>query len=171
MRWFGAIFGTLLLALGVFTSRFALRVNAAFGADPACTTSITIATRARSGPTCVVYHGSISRTYSTYGSKGARQHHIVVLSEDGVVLDVEPEFEFWSPVFNRAKHGSPAVVETVKGRPAFIATSTGSLSAIGNPRTTLIATFGIAAVGALLIFLAMRKRRRRPPSRPPGRRP
>ncbi len=166
MRWIGAIFGALLLVLGTVTTNVALQVNAAFDADPVCTTSLTFETPARSGPICVIYHGSISRTFTTIGSKGVRQHHIVVVSDSGRELEVEPEMEFRSPVFSRATPGSRAVVETVKGSPAFIATSNGSLSGVGNPRTTLVATAVTALAGALMIFFAARRRRRLAPRRP-----
>lgn len=165
----GGLVGALLLALGAFTTNVGLQVNAAFGADPACTASLTLETPARSGKTCVIHHGSVSQTYTTHGSKGSTQHHIVVMSESGVMLDVEPEFEFWSPVFALATPGSRAVVETVKGKPAFVATSAGSLSAIGNPRTMVVATAGITGLGALMIYLAVRPRKRAAPPRPPYR--
>jgi hypothetical protein len=45
----------------------------------------------------------------------------------------------------------------------------GSLSAIGNPRTMVAATAAITAVSALMIFLAIRPRKRAAPPQPPYR--
>jgi hypothetical protein len=45
----------------------------------------------------------------------------------------------------------------------------GSLSAIGNPRTMVVATAAITGLGALMIVLAVRPRKRAAPPQPPYR--
>jgi hypothetical protein len=154
-RWLFWIVGLLAFVGGGVATKHALVVYSAFLADPACTASIGLDTPLRIGPTCVIYGGSITRTYSRSGSKRSVRHHIVVVSDSGALLDVRLQNEFWSQVFSRATPGSRAVVETVNGFPAFIATSTGSVTASGDPRAALFGACVVFLVGVVLLLLAI----------------
>jgi hypothetical protein len=131
-------------------------VYAAFRADPACTTSITLDAPPRRGTTCVVYAGTIVKKYTSDEGKGHESDHIVVLSDSGVRLDVQLENEFWSQVFPRATVGSHAVVESVNRFPAFIATPTGSLTAIGDPRPSVFFASVFLVIGFIVLGFGIR---------------
>ncbi len=152
-------FGLLLLVADGLFARWALSVYAAFRADPACTTSIALDTPPRRGPTCVVYAGTIVKKYTSDEGKGHESDHIVVLSDSGVRLDVQLENEFWSQVFPRATVGSHAVVESVNRFPAFIATPAGSLTATGDPRSSVIFASALLVIGVIVLGFGIRMRR------------
>jgi hypothetical protein len=152
-------FGLLLLVADGLFARWALSVYAAFRADPACTTSIALDTPPRRGPTCVVYAGTIVKKYTSgEGSRHDRADHIVVLSDSGVRLDVHLENEFWSQVFPRATVGSHAVVESVNRFPAFIATPAGSLTATGDPRSSVFLASALLVIGVIVLGFGIRMR-------------
>jgi len=154
-RWLFWVVGVLAFVGGGFATKHALTVYSAFLADPACSASIDLETPRRIGPTCAVYAGSITRTYTSYGSKRSRRHHIVVMSDTNGLIDVRLQNEFWSQVFPRATPGSRAVVETVNGFPAFIATSTGAVTASGDPRAALVGACAVFLVGVIFLFFAI----------------
>jgi hypothetical protein len=155
------IVGALVIVFGVAATVNALAINNGFSQDPVCTRSITLATSPRNGKTCSIARGTVSSKYrsETGGSTAHRSidDHIVVFTSDGPVLDVVLENEFWSRMYDSATRGAPAVVETVDGRPAFIATSNGTLSAEADPQLPLEISWIFIPIGAMLLFVAIRK--------------
>ena len=162
-RWIMAIVGLLSIAFGIATSIASVGMNADFAADPMCTRSITLTTSPRVGKTCSIVAGTVSHTYEDgiQSSTTHRQldHHIVVFTSDGRVLDVVLENEFWSPMYGRAVHGAPIVVETFQGKPAFVATSAGTLSASYDPRLPLAICWLFIPFGAVFLIFAIRGQR------------
>jgi hypothetical protein len=155
------IVGLLVVIFGIATTAGAMTLDSEFSRDPVCTRSITLATEPRAGTTCSIVSGTISSTYrsETQSSTNHRSldDHIVVFTSDGPVLDVVLENEFWSRMYDSATRGAPAVVETVDGRPAFIATSNGTLSAEADPQLPLEISWIFIPIGAMLLFVAIRK--------------
>jgi hypothetical protein len=154
------IVGALVIAFGIAVTVSSVAIATGFSRDPACTRSITLATSPRNGKTCSIARGTVSSKYrsETGGSTTHRfvDDHIVVFASDGAVLDVVLENEFWSRMYDSATAGAPAVVETVEGRPAFIATSAGTLSAEADPQLPLAVGWIFIPTGAALVFVAMR---------------
>jgi hypothetical protein len=83
-----------------------------------------------------------------------------VIANGGTTLDVILENEFWSHVYGSASRGDPAVVETMNGRPALIATPAGTLSGPADPRVPLAIVWVFIPIGLLLLFGAIRGRLR-----------
>jgi hypothetical protein len=145
--------GAIVFVIAAVSLYVALRVSAQFGADPACRASITLRTPPRSGPTCVIYAGSVGRVYSLSGTRdGHRQYHVVFISDGrGPVLDVELQDDFQDRVSGQATPGDQAVVETVNGAPAYIATPAGSATAGADPRAALVGSRTGFIVGAFML--------------------
>jgi hypothetical protein len=156
------IVGALVIVFGFATTANGLAIESRFSRDPVCTRSITLATSPRNGKTCSIARGTVSRKYrsETGGSTTHRSidDHIVVFTSDGPVLDVVLENEFWSRMYDSASPGAPAVVETVEGRPAFIATAAGALSAEADPLFPLAISWIFVPIGAVLLFVASNER-------------
>ncbi len=161
-QWAMGIVGLLVIIFGIAATVGAMTVNSEFSSDPVCTRSITLATAPRAGKTCSIVSGTVSSKYRSETPSSTTHRltddHIVVFTSDGPVLDVVLENEFWSRMYESATSGSPAVVETVDGRPAFIATSTGTLSAEADPQLPLALSWIFIPIGAALLFVAIRNR-------------
>ncbi len=161
-QWAMGIVGLLVTLFGIATTVASVTTGRDFAADPVCTKSITLASAPRSGKTCSIVSGTISSTYASEIHSSTTHHptddHIVVAASDGTAMDVVLENEFWSRMYGSAKRGDPAVVETVDGRPAFIATSAGTLSASADPYLVLAFSWIFIPIGAALLVVAIRGR-------------